>query len=273
MSAREPVRGSGVRLQKVLARAGLGSRRVCDQLVQQGRVAVNGDVAEPGRRVDPEHDQITVDGVLVPVREGLVYYLLNKPSGVITTAEDPQGRRTVVDLVPQEPRVVPSGRLDADTEGLLVLTNDGDLVFGLTHPSRGVDKHYLAEVEGSPSAVALRRLREGVDLDGRLTAPARVQMVDTRGDRAALEIVIHEGRNRQVRRMCEAVGHPVVRLVRTRIGPLTDPSLAPGEWRHLESSEVRALYAAAMSGGEGRPSGEARGQARGNEPGPDEGDG
>ncbi len=269
MTERESVKGSGVRLQKVLARAGLGSRRVCDELVQQGRVAVNGEVAEPGRRVDPEHDQISVDGVPVPVREGLVYYLLNKPPGVITTADDPQGRRTVVDLVPREPRVVPSGRLDADTEGLLVLTNDGDLVFGLTHPSRGVDKHYLAEVEGWPSADALRRLREGVDLDGRLTAPARVQVVDTSGDRAAVEIVIHEGRNRQVRRMCEAVGHPVVRLVRTRIGPLTDPSLAPGEWRHLESSEVRALYAAAMSGEEASPSG----QAHGNEPGPDEGDG
>lgn len=269
MTAPQPIKGSGVRLQKLLARAGLGSRRVCDELVQQGRVAVNGEVAEPGRRVDPEHDRITVDGVQVPVREGLVYYLLNKPPGVITTADDPQGRRTVVDLVPQEPRVVPSGRLDADTEGLLVLTNDGDLVFGLTHPSRGVDKHYLAEIEGSPSAEALRRLREGVDLDGRFTAPARAQVVDTSGDRAALEIVIHEGRNRQVRRMCEAVGHPVVRLVRTRIGPLTDPSLAPGEWRHLESSEVRALYAAAMSGGEASPSG----QARGNEPGPDEGDG
>lgn len=269
MTEREPVKGSGVRLQKVLARAGLGSRRVCDELVQQGRVAVNGEVAAPGRRVDPEHDQITVDGALVPVREGLVYYLLNKPPGVITTADDPQGRRTVIDLVPREPRVVPSGRLDADTEGLLLLTNDGDLVFGLTHPSRGVEKHYLAEIEGTPSADALRRLREGIDLDGRLTAPARVQVVDTRSDRAALEIVIHEGRNRQVRRMCEAVGHPVVRLVRTRIGPLTDPSLAPGEWRHLEASEVRALYAAAMSGGEGGLSG----QAPGNEPGPDEGDG
>lgn len=249
---------SGIRLQKVLARAGIGSRRVCDEMVQHGRVAVNGEIAEPGRRVDPEHDRITLDGVPVPAREGLVYYLLNKPVGVITTADDPQGRATVVDLVPREPRVVPSGRLDADTEGLLLLTNDGDLVFGLTHPRHGVDKHYLAEVEGSPSADAVRRLREGVDLDGQLTAPARAHVVDARGDRAAVEIVVHEGRNRQIRRMCEAVGHPVVRLVRTRIGPLADPSLAPGEWRELDPSEVRALYEAT---------------AHPNEPGPDEGDG
>lgn len=234
----------GVRLQKVLARAGLGSRRTCDQLVVQGRVEVNGEAAEPGRRVDPEHDRITVDGVPVPVREGLVYYLLNKPAGVITTADDPQGRRTVVDLVPADPRVVPAGRLDADTEGLLVLTNDGDLVYGLTHPSQGVEKHYLAEVEEQPSREALRRLREGVGLDDGMTAPARARVVDARGDRAAVELVIHEGRNRQVRRMCEAVGHPVVRLVRTRIGPLTDPSLAPGEWRALTPAEVRALYTA-----------------------------
>jgi len=232
------------RLSKVLAAAGLGSRRVCDDMIAAGRVAVNGEVAVLGRRVDVDHDRITLDGVLVPARAGLVYYLLNKPSGVITTASDPQGRPTVVDLVPPEPRVVPAGRLDAETEGLLVLTNDGDLVFTLTHPSRGVDKAYLAEVVGVPTASSLRALREGVVLDDGVTAPARVVLVQEHGETAALELVIHEGRNRQVRRMCEAVGHPVKRLVRTRIGPLTDTTLKPGAWRPLSQAEVRSLYEA-----------------------------
>lgn len=228
----------------MLAAAGLGSRRVCDDLIAAGRVAVNGEVAVLGRRVDVDHDRITLDGVLVPARAGLVYYLLNKPSGVITTASDPQGRITVVDLVPPEPRVVPAGRLDAETEGLLVLTNDGDLVFSLTHPSRGVDKAYLAEVVGVPTAASLRALREGVVLEDGITAPARVALVQEHGDGAALELVIHEGKNRQVRRMCEAVGHPVKRLVRTRIGPLTDTTLKPGAWRPLSQGEVRSLYEA-----------------------------
>lgn len=238
------------RLQKVLAAAGLGSRRVCEDMIAAGRVSVNGEVAILGRRVDPENDRITLDGVPVPARAGLVYYLLNKPRGVITTADDPQGRRTVLDLVPPEPRVVPAGRLDAATEGLLVLTNDGDLVFPLTHPSHGVEKQYLAEVEGVPSPGALRTLRDGVVLDEGTTAPAQVALVQERGDRAALEIVIHEGRNRQVRRMCDAVGHPVVRLVRTRIGPVADPALKPGAWRHLTPAEVRSLYEAGVKEGE-----------------------
>src|SRR5690606_14496119 len=160
---------------------------------------------------------------------GLVHYLLNKPAGVITTASDPQGRPTVVSLVPPEPRVFPVGRLDADSEGLLLLTNDGDLAHRLTHPSLGVDKEYLVEVDGEPHRGALRRLREGVELADGLTAPAKVALL---GDRT-LRITIHEGRNRQMRRMCEAVGTPVQRLVRTRIGPLRDRRLAPGEWRPL----------------------------------------
>lgn len=234
----------GERLQKVLARAGLGSRRVCEELIAAGRVTVDGEIAGLGRRVDPEHDHIEVDAVPVPSREGLVHYLLNKPPGVITTARDPRGRPTVLELVPPEPRVVPAGRLDAATEGLLVLTNDGDLVFRLTHPSHAVEKEYLAEVEGVPAAGALRRLREGVELDDGTTSPARASLVQGRGDHAAVSIVIHEGRKHQVRRMCDAVGHPVRRLVRTRIGPVADPDLAPGAWRELSSREVRALYEA-----------------------------
>jgi 23S rRNA pseudouridine2605 synthase len=235
----------GERLQKVLARAGLGSRRVCDDLIERGRVTVDGEVAVPGRRVDPERDRIEVDGVPVVTQSGLVYYLLNKPARVVTTANDPEGRPTVVAMVPSEPRVFPVGRLDWDTEGLLVLTNDGELTQRLTHPSHGVEKEYLAEVDGSPSRGALRTLREGVDLEDGRTAPAEVRLVQSRGDHAAIEIVIHEGRNRQVRRMFEAIGHPVRRLVRTRIGGLADRDLAPGTWRTLQADEVRALYAAA----------------------------
>ncbi len=232
------------RLQKVLAQAGLGSRRACEALIAEGRVEVNGELATLGRRVDPEHDRVTLDGVTIPVRPGLVYYLLNKPPRVVTTAQDPEGRPTVVDLVPAEPRVYPVGRLDWDTEGILLLTNDGPLAHGLTHPSHGVPKTYLAEVSGVPGRAALRRLREGVDLDDGRTAPAKARLAQTTPTGAALEIVIHEGRNRQVRRMCEAVGHPVRRLVRTRFGPLRDQRLAPGQWRPLTQTEIRALYAA-----------------------------
>ncbi len=230
------------RLQKALARAGLGSRRTCEELIADERVTVNGVVATLGDRVDPDQDEVTVDGVVVGVRPGLVHYVLNKPAGVVTTADDPQGRPTVIELVPSEPRVHPVGRLDLDTEGLLLLTNEGELTHRLTHPSFGVDKEYLAEVEGIPSRGALRRLREGVDLDDGRTAPARVSLL---GDHL-LRLTIHEGRNRQVRRMCEAVGHPVTRLVRTRIGPLTDRTLGPGEWRELTGAEVQELRLAAV---------------------------
>lgn len=237
--------GSGERLQKVLARAGFGSRRAAEELIAAGRVAVDGDVASLGRRVDPERQRITVDGIPVVVRADVVYYLLNKPARVVTTARDPEGRPTVIDLVPLEPRVFPVGRLDYETEGLLVLTNDGELAQLLSHPSHAVEKAYLAEVEGVPSRAALRRLREGVELDDGRTAPARARIVQTHGESAALEVVIHEGRNRQVRRMCEQVGHPVRRLVRTRIGPVSDRRLAPGQWRPLRRREVRSLFEAA----------------------------
>ncbi|HEX4868319.1 MAG TPA: pseudouridine synthase [Acidimicrobiales bacterium] len=233
----------GVRLQKVLAQAGLGSRRVCEDLIDRRRVKVNGEVAVLGRRVDPEVDVIEVDGAQIGVRPGLVHYLLNKPAGTITTASDTHGRPTVLGLVPAAPRVFPVGRLDADTEGLLLITNDGDLAHRLTHPSYGVDKEYLVEVEGEPHRGAIRRLREGVELDDGITAPAKVALL---GDHL-LRITIHEGRNRQVRRMCEAVGTPVVRLVRTRIGPLVDRSLAPGAWRPLTQDEVRALERATVT--------------------------
>ncbi|HTU38072.1 MAG TPA: pseudouridine synthase [Acidimicrobiales bacterium] len=229
-------------MQKVLARAGFGSRRACEELIAAGRVTVDGAMASLGRRIDPATARVEVDGVLVPVAPDLVYYLLNKPDDVITTADDPQGRPTVMALVPAEPRVFAVGRLDRHTEGLLVLTNDGALAQLLTHPSHGVAKEYVAEVAGgTPAPGALRALREGVELTDGLTAPAEVGVLAP----GVLRIVIHEGRNRQVRRMCDAIGHRVLRLVRTRIGPLRDTTLRPGEWRALGPDEVRALAAAA----------------------------
>ena len=238
------------RLQKVLAQAGIGSRRACETLIAAGRVTVNGVVAGLGQRVDATEDRVAVDGVPVSVRPGLVHYLLNKPAGVVTTSADPQGRATVIDLVPPQPRVFSVGRLDATTEGLLILTNDGELAHHLTHPRYGVEKEYFAVVEGSPSPSAVRRLREGVELEDGITAPARVALIPPNG----LRLTIHQGRNRQVRRMCAAVGHPVVRLVRTRIGPVADRRLRPGAWRLLTLSEVRALETAAAATSGGVPS-------------------
>jgi len=233
---------AGERLQKVLARTGVGSRRVCEDLIVDGRVTVNGEVPVLGRRVDTAVDVIELDGVPLPVRPGLVHYLVNKPTGVVSTAEDTHGRPTVVGLVPPEPRVYPVGRLDMDSEGLIIVTNDGELTHRLTHPSYGVPKEYLVQVEGEPAPGDVRRLREGVELEDGMTAPARVSVVAP----SLLRMVIHEGRNRQIRRMCEAVGHPVARLVRTRIGPLADPSLTPGSYRPLTFDEVRGLAAAAL---------------------------
>ncbi len=246
-AAKSAAMPQGERLQKVLATRGWGSRRVCEDLIADGRVTVNGDVAVLGRRVDTEVDLVEVDGVPLGVKPGLVYYLLNKPVGVVTTASDPQGRRTVVEIVPAEPRVYPVGRLDVATEGLLLLTNDGDLAHRLAHPSHGVEKEYLAEVEGTVGGGALRRLRDGVELDDGVTAPAKVSQPSP----GLLRITIHEGRNRQVRRMCEAVGHPVTRLVRVRIGPLRDAKLRPGEWRELGQHELKALVEAAAGGTRG----------------------
>lgn len=228
----------GERLQKVLATRGWGSRRVCEEIIAEGRVTVNGEVAALGRRVDADKDLVEIDGVPIGLRPGLVYYLLNKPAGVITTASDPQGRPTVVDRVPAEPRVYPVGRLDVDTEGLLLLTNDGDLAQRLTHPSHGVEKEYLVEVDGGAvSQGAMRKLREGIELDDGITAPAKVSQPSP----GVLRVTIHEGRNRQVRRMCEAIGHPVTRLVRVRIGTLHDRTLPPGAWRELMPDELNAL--------------------------------
>ena len=225
------------RIQKVLAAAGVASRRAVEEMVAEGRITVNGAPARLGQQIDPDRDKVEVDGNPVGLRADLVYYLLNKPPGVVTTASDPQGRPTVVGIVPADPRVFPVGRLDADSEGLLVLTNDGELTHRLTHPSFGVDKEYLVQVEGRPSRGALRSLRDGVELEDGAAQAVAVSLPEP----SVIRIVVHEGRNRLVRRMCAAIGHPVIRLVRTRIGPLADRRLAPGQWRELSQGEVRAL--------------------------------
>ena len=230
------------RLQKVLARAGIASRRASEEMIQAGRVTINGQIAALGDKV-ADSDRIELDGIPVLRDPNLVHYLLHKPRDVVSTASDTENRQTVVDLVPSTIRVYPVGRLDADSEGLIILTNDGDLTHRLTHPSFGVPKEYLVHVEGIPQRSALRSLREGIQLEDGMTAPAQVSMPDQR----LLKITIHEGRNRQVRRMCAAIGHPVVRLVRVRIGPITDSSLTAGSWRELTNEEVRSLYQAAVN--------------------------
>jgi 23S rRNA pseudouridine2605 synthase len=228
-----------MRLNAYLARAGVASRRRADELIRDGRVRVNGEPGELNTVVGTD-DVVEVDGERI-VRQPLSYVLLNKPAGVVTTASDPQGRRTVVDLVPTSPRVVPVGRLDVDTTGALLLTNDGDLAHRLAHPRYGVPKVYEADVEGSPSPDDLARLRAGIELEDGLTAPASARVVG-RGTRTSrLELTLHEGRKHQVKRMCEAIGHPVQRLHRIRYAELLVEGLAPGEWRALTAKEVAAL--------------------------------
>jgi 23S rRNA pseudouridine2605 synthase len=224
-----------VRLNAFLARAGVASRRKADELIKAGRVLVNGEPGQLNTFV-AARDQVEVDGRVVGLQP-LTYVLLHKPAGVMTTASDPQGRPTVVGLVGHEVRVVPVGRLDADTTGALLLTNDGELAHRLAHPRYEVEKVYEAEVEGDPSDEALRRLAEGVELEDGLTAPARVRRLGP----SLVELSIHEGRNRQVRRMLEAVGHPVRRLHRSRYAGLTLTELEPGEWRELQASELDTL--------------------------------
>jgi 23S rRNA pseudouridine2605 synthase len=238
----EPGAGTGLRLNKALSAAGLGSRRAVEDLVRAGRVSVDGEVVHDlGRRVDPARDRVAVDGSRVVLDERRRYWLLNKPAGVISTAADPSGRPTVVGLVPDQPRVFPVGRLDRDTEGLLLLTNDGPLAYRLTHARYGVEKRYLAEVERLPTD-APARLRQGVQLEDGLAKPVRVRVMAGAGRRRMIEVVLVEGRNREVRRLLEAVGAPVRRLVRTAVGPVRLTGLAPGEFRALRPDEIRSLY-------------------------------
>jgi 23S rRNA pseudouridine2605 synthase len=232
-----PAHNGRVRLNAYLARAGVASRRGAEELIRAGRVRVNGEVAGLVTFVE-EGARVEVDGRPI-APEPLAYVLLHKPAGVVTTARDPEGRRTVVDLVGHERRIVPVGRLDADTTGALLLTNDGQLAHRLMHPRYGVGKVYEVEVEGRPGAAALQQLAEGVDLEDGRTAPAQVRRLGS----LRLELTLHEGRKHQVKRMCEAVGHPVQRLHRSAYAGLTLGGLAPGEWRELAPEEVDRLRA------------------------------
>ncbi len=233
------------RLQKVISRAGLMSRRAAEELISEGRISIDDRIAVLGDRVDPYTQQVLVDGVPIPIAPDLRTYLVNKPLGVISTADDPQGRETVVDLVGGDIRIWPVGRLDADSEGLILVSNDGELTNRVTHPRYGVTKTYTVVVEGLPSKSTVRRLTDGVVLDDGPAASTSAKIVDRSGDTTMIELVMTEGRNREIRRMCDAIGHPVLRLVRTAIGPLADRTLRPGSVRELTPGEVSELYRAA----------------------------
>ncbi len=232
-----------IRLQKVLAQAGVASRREAEKMILNGRIKVDGKVIkELGTKVDPEKNDIEVDDRSISKSEKKVYYLLNKPKGCVTTMKDPRGRPTVNDLLKDiDERVYPVGRLDYDTTGVLIITNDGELANALAHPKKEIDKYYHALVQGVPSNEALKRLRDGVQLEDGKTAPAKVRVLEIKGNKSWLEIIIHEGKNRQVKRMCEAISHKVLRLKRTRFGPLEVNDLAPGKIRALKDGEIEAL--------------------------------
>ena len=236
----------GVRLQKVLAEAGVGSRRHCEELIGAGRVEVDGEIVRRfGARVDPDHQVIRVDGKRIPAKPGLVYLAFNKPPKVLTAMSDPRGRKTVSDFLgDRSERLFHIGRLDYDTEGLMLLTNDGELAHRLAHPSFEVAKTYLAEVTGPVPKDLGRRLATGVELDDGVAVADRFRVIDRSGDRVLVEITLHEGRKHIVRRMLAATGHPVSRLVRTDVGPIRLGNQRPGTTRDLTTREIGELYAA-----------------------------
>jgi len=229
------------RLQKVMAQAGIGSRRACEELIRQGRVQVDGKLATLGQKVDPHRQQVVVDGQRLPRREPPVYVAVHKPPGVLSVSQDDRGRRTVRDLVPLPGHLYPVGRLDATSEGLVLLTNDGELANLLTHPRYEHAKEYRVQVQGQVADATISKWESGVYLDGRRTARARVTRLQADKDTTWLRIVMHEGRKRQIRRVALLLGHPVQRLIRERIGPLQLGQLRPGQWRHLSAEEVKAL--------------------------------
>ncbi len=233
-----------IRIQKALSQAGIMSRRAAEEAITSGRVAVNGKTARLGDRVEPGSQTLTLDGVSVVIDSAIETHLLYKPIEVVSTSSDPQGRTTVVDLVPSAQRLYPVGRLDYDSEGLILVSNDGELTNLVTHPRFGITKTYLAKVSGSVGAGVIRRLQEGIVLEDGPAKAVSARLVDSGQGMSLVEIVMGEGRNREVRRMLAALGHDVVRLVRIAIGPLTDPRLAPGQSRQITHDERRLLVEA-----------------------------
>jgi len=231
------------RLQKFLAHAGIASRRMCEKIIAEGRVKVNGKIiCEPGFKVNPHNDKIQVDEKRIKNKPQNIYLMLNKPRGYVSTVKDERGRKTVLQLVDHiKERIYPVGRLDYNSEGLLLLTNDGELAYFLTHPKNQISKTYRVRVSGIPTMDKLEKLSKGIDLEDVVTAPAKVRLIDAFKGNALLEITITEGKKRQIRRMCEHIGHPVLRLVRIRIGPLELKKLPSGETRNLSDAEVKTL--------------------------------
>ncbi|MEN8113462.1 MAG: pseudouridine synthase [Actinomycetota bacterium] len=232
------------RLHKLISRSGFASRRHAEILIERGRVTVDGEPARLGQKVDPTTAKVEIDGIPIPLAPDLAYFVVYKPVGVVSTAHDPQGRPTVVGLVPDDSKLYPAGRLDADSEGLILMTNDGDLTQIVTHPRHGIHKKYVVLVDGVVEPATVRSLTMGVDLEDGPASAIHAKVVDRSAGSSLVEITMGEGRKRIVRRMMDAVGHPVQRLVRVAIGPLRDGSLTPGEYRALTIDEVRSLYEA-----------------------------
>ncbi|SKA83115.1 23S rRNA pseudouridine2605 synthase [Caloramator quimbayensis] len=226
------------RLQKYMARCGVASRRKCEEIILQGRVTVNGITVNDITIIDDEKDVVKIDGKTIKPETEKIYIMLNKPVGVITSAKDEKNRKTVLDIVKVKERIYPVGRLDYDTSGLLILTNDGEAAYKMTHPSKEIDKVYIARVKGIPTKDEIKNFEAGLKIDDYITSPSKLKIIKSMEKESVLQIIIHEGRNRQVRKMCEKIGHPVIKLKRIRIGKLNLGDLREGEWRNLTESEI-----------------------------------
>lgn len=229
------------RLQKYMARCGVASRRKCEEIIFSGRVKVNNKVVTDIVIVDDEKDIVKVDDKIIKPKDKKIYIMLNKPCGVITSVKDEKGRKTVIDIIGVKERIYPVGRLDYDTSGLLILTNDGDAAFKMTHPSKEIDKVYIAKIKGVPTKDEIERFKSGIKIDDYITSPAELEILNVNEKESEVKITIHEGKNRQVRKMCEAIGHPVITLKRIRIGKISLGNLKQGQWRYLTQKEIEYI--------------------------------